>query len=270
MRACLAVCLLLAACAPSREVAEGEPLPANDYTSALFTIVDWGAGSITQEANLVLANADVDCGDLGWGGALQGGDFDEDTDWVRLHVIHGVALEGWLRDYPSQVTWQDSDGSWTDSTHYFWGDQGVGPVGNVSSPDGVPPGDGNDPVPDPGDDDTDPGDDETDPDDDETEPYDPDEDPGAPNVPGEDEDPGFVPPEEGGTQIGFGVEGYDEVLSVEVSNDEVLAGLLTLRSGEVSFAATKCPVVLGNGSPDGEDTAPPGEPTEPGDPGDDN
>ncbi len=149
MRFPLLLAILLAACAPTRDEGEGTAPIGNDYESALFTIEQQGDGAFYELGHLVLVNADMDCGDLSWSGDLETWSLDQDVEYMNLWIQHGVALDGWLRDYISAQRWSDEGNEWTDEMHHFWGQQGLGDGGGELPPDGgeVPPDDDEEPPP---------------------------------------------------------------------------------------------------------------------------
>ncbi len=131
----------LLACAPVRsDDPDPDPTPVNDFDTALFTIVDHGAGATAQDASLVLVDLEIGCEDLGWNGDLNVWSIAEGVSWVRLFITHGVALDGWLRDYESYAQAQQGGTNFGDGVSYFWGESGEGPA-----EDDIPVGDPEDP-----------------------------------------------------------------------------------------------------------------------------
>ncbi len=136
----LLVLLPLLACAPTREDdVDSDPIPVNDFDTALFTIVDHGEGASSQDANLVLVDQDLDCGDLRWNGELDVWAIPDGTAWVRLYITHGVALDGWLRDYESYEQARLAGTNAGNQVSFFWGEYGEGPLEEDIPVD--PPGD---------------------------------------------------------------------------------------------------------------------------------
>jgi hypothetical protein len=132
--------LPLLACAPIRaEDSDPDPIPVNDFDTALFTIVDHGDGATHTDANLVLVDHDLECEDLRWNGELDVWSVPEGVSWVRLFITHGVALDGWLRDYEAfeYARVQGTDAG--NQVAYFWGEYGEGPLEDEIPVD--PPGD---------------------------------------------------------------------------------------------------------------------------------
>ena len=138
----LALLIPALACAPTRgdDPAPGDPVPQNDFQSALFTIIDNGINAQSQQANLVLTDQELDCDGLGWGGELQVWNIPAGVAWVRVFISHGVSLDGWLRDYESYAQAQASGTANGDTVSMFWGEVGEGPV-----EDDVPMGEPEDP-----------------------------------------------------------------------------------------------------------------------------
>lgn len=121
--------LPLLACAPTRDDdPDPDPTPVNDFDTALFTIVDHGDGATTQDASLVLVDLDIGCEDLDWSGDLMVWSLPQGVSWVRTFITHGVALDGWLRQYESYTQAQQSGTSAGDQVSLFWGEVGEGPL----------------------------------------------------------------------------------------------------------------------------------------------
>ncbi len=132
--------LPLVACAPTRaDDPDPDPVPTNDFDTALFTIVNHGDGATHQDASLVLVDQDLGCEDLRWNGELDVWSVPDGTAWVRLFITRGVALDGWMRDYESYEHARMQGTNAGNQVSYFWGEYGEGPLEEDIPVD--PPGD---------------------------------------------------------------------------------------------------------------------------------
>ncbi len=136
MRFLVLLMLFLTACAPAREeVGDANPFP-NDYQSALFSIETPIYGTLWEVGKLVLVDMDVDCDDLDLRGEFPPYTMDEGANYLVAYIRHGVALDGWLRDYPAYEQWlQDNPyQEQGDDVTFFWGEMGTGGDGGEPPP----------------------------------------------------------------------------------------------------------------------------------------
>jgi len=143
MRICalaLALSLPLAACAPERTAGTGgdDPVPSNDFETALFTIVDHGGWLNYQSGHLVLVDAEMACNNLQWDGSLDKWSVGAEVDWVQANIQHGTELPDWLRTYESVDRAAQSGSQDTPLVQSFWGEVGLGPLSDdfPDDPDG--------------------------------------------------------------------------------------------------------------------------------------
>ncbi len=133
----IAAVALTSACAPVRdEVTDSQPFP-NDYTSALFAVETPQFGTQWEMGKLLLADAELDCDDLDERGELAPWTLEDGTPYAQVFIRHGVALDGWLRDYPAYELWlrENPYQEGSDDVTFFWGQMGQGGEGGELPPE---------------------------------------------------------------------------------------------------------------------------------------
>ncbi len=125
--------MTLCACPPDRDGGGdgtgGVPW-GNTLETAFYTQVEYEEGSGIPYSMAYVSLIDEEgwsCADLGWTGSVPWWQIgDETVQWVEAQVIHGVEVDDWEQDYPSQVKWFDDGGSWDVDSTFFTGQIGLG------------------------------------------------------------------------------------------------------------------------------------------------
>lgn len=132
----IAAAVLASACAPARDNETDANAFPNDYQSALFAIETPSFGALWEMGKLTLVDSEVDCDALDSRGEMPPWTMDTGVPYVQTWIRHGVALDGWLRDYPGYEAWRRNNPSEEidDEVMFFWGEMGTGGDGGEPPP----------------------------------------------------------------------------------------------------------------------------------------